>query len=355
MLTQRFVFWGALGLQVVFPVWGLAETRTSSVFESDPVLSWSTLAVTAVIGLLGLVWASQNLFWGRRPVFPSGRNRTPRFKRRLPGGPGPRNERLSALGRLVIGVSHKLSTPLGNLLTVTTLMEDRLDELDRLSVGCDGPQVLEFLHRNLELLKKGIGYQKSTVLQTIELINRFKQIDVFRHQYTLHPFPLELLFHDLRVYTLDRLKGLSLSLRFHGGEGVCLTSSEEALLQVIYALVENCAMHAYPDISGGIVDLRVQVCKREVLFWVEDFGQGIAEPTRETIFDPFYTTALNKGSGGLGLTICKSLVREVLGGDLTLVDKEGPGCLFLVRMERIEGEPKKTTPGKAPKKSSPLE
>jgi signal transduction histidine kinase len=97
------------------------------------------------------------------------------------------------------------------------------------------------------------------------------------------------------------------------------------LRQVFANLLANAAQ-ARPE---GEVEMRAFSEGPFVLAQVRDRGPGIAPEARAKLFDPFFTTKA-QGSG-LGLFISRRLV-ERHGGTLRLLDGEGPGACFEVRL-----------------------
>ncbi|MEE8312706.1 MAG: ATP-binding protein [Myxococcota bacterium] len=71
-------------------------------------------------------------------------------------------------------------------------------------------------------------------------------------------------------------------------------------------------------------------------FTVEDTGIGIDPADRERLFKPFsqadMSTTRRFGGTGLGLSISRSLAR-LLGGDVTIEDKDGPGTRFVATIQ----------------------
>src|SRR5205823_30886 len=59
-------------------------------------------------------------------------------------------------------------------------------------------------------------------------------------------------------------------------------------------------------------------------------GHGIPDAIRMCIFDPFFTTKAAP-AGGLGLSICSSIVSD-LGGSLEVDSAPGQGSTFVVRL-----------------------
>jgi two-component system sensor histidine kinase HydH len=107
--------------------------------------------------------------------------------------------------------------------------------------------------------------------------------------------------------------------------------------QVLINLVQN-ALDA--SLAGSTVEL-VLLGGREARVEVRDRGTGLSESVRARLFEPGVTTKA-RGSG-LGLALARGLVRQH-GGELTLMDREGGGCVAALTLptrrpaSTVEGE-----------------
>jgi PAS domain S-box-containing protein len=98
--------------------------------------------------------------------------------------------------------------------------------------------------------------------------------------------------------------------------------------QVLANLIENAAKYS-PD--GGLVEVRPERHGNAVRFSVRDEGLGIPVAEQRRIFEKFYRVDpnLSRGIGGtgLGLYICKELVRR-MNGHIWVESREGEGSTF---------------------------
>jgi signal transduction histidine kinase len=91
----------------------------------------------------------------------------------------------------------------------------------------------------------------------------------------------------------------------------------------------------YSKVEDGPVKLGYSQSSDELVFRVSDRGPGISQDQASRIGEPFYrgdpSRARSSGGTGLGLYLAY-LVARAHGGKLTLLDTNGPGADFEVRM-----------------------
>jgi two-component system, OmpR family, phosphate regulon sensor histidine kinase PhoR len=138
--------------------------------------------------------------------------------------------------------------------------------------------------------------------------------------------------------------------RAHLPEGIELTLSFEPELpqvagdpdkvrQVLANLVDNAIKYS-PD--GGPVEVAVSRRDHAVRFSVRDLGLGVPASDQRRIFDKFYRLDpnLTRGVGGtgLGLYICRELVRR-MDGTIWVDSREGAGSRFTFELPAAERQP----------------
>jgi signal transduction histidine kinase len=144
--------------------------------------------------------------------------------------------------------------------------------------------------------------------------------------------------------------------RTHLPQGIDLTLSFDPSLppavgdpdkvrQVLANLVDNAIKYS-PD--GGPVEVALSGRDHAVRFTVRDLGLGIPTADHGRIFDKFYRLDpnLTRGVGGtgLGLYICRELVRR-MEGEIWVESREGEGSRFTFELPAAGPRPR--TPGAA--------
>ncbi|MDQ4019285.1 MAG: cell wall metabolism sensor histidine kinase WalK, partial [Actinomycetota bacterium] len=115
-----------------------------------------------------------------------------------------------------------------------------------------------------------------------------------------------------------------------------VAGDRDKIRQVLVNLIENAVKYS-PE--GGTVEVHVEPLERRLRVSVRDEGLGIPLTEQQRIFEKFYRLDpnLTRGVGGtgLGLYICRELVRR-MNGRLWVASKEGQGSTFFVELPLAE-------------------
>jgi heavy metal sensor kinase len=114
-----------------------------------------------------------------------------------------------------------------------------------------------------------------------------------------------------------------------------LAADPHLLRRVLDNLLDNALRHSPP---GGAIDLRACRHEQSWLFDVADEGPGVPAAQRDRIFERFtrLDPARSRRSGGAGLGLALSAaVARAHGGALELVDADGPGACFRLRLPGV--------------------
>ena len=211
-----------------------------------------------------------------------------------------RNERLSALGRMVASLAHQIRTPLSTAL----LYASHLNQPE-LSTG----------HR------QRFSQRLRDRLQTIE--QQVRDMLIFaRGDLPLHDrVTANSLFAGLQqqAETLVDEAGADCRWVDRAPEGVRLLCNQETLIGALLNLIENA-------IQAGTPAARIKVIQRlqegRLSVSVVDGGRGMTRAELAKIGEPFYTTR-SQGTG-LGVSVVKS-VAQAHGGAFLLRSRAGRG------------------------------
>jgi two-component system NtrC family sensor kinase len=242
------------------------------------------------------------------------------------------NERHVALGRMMAGFTHELNTPVSIARSALTLLNDRVSRLcvlfaqDEVTAEELDPLVTE--------LRKAAEVSLANIARLEGLVASMKRVSTGAAAPADEPFRMADMLRDLEVSLEPLMKQSSTRLEVHAGDDLQMAGVRAGLLQVLTNLVVNAVNHAYPP--GRAFDAKriVVRARREgddCVLEVQDFGAGIDAAFLPRIYQPFETTARERGGTGLGLAICKEIATEMLHGSISCESTPGQGTLFSVR------------------------
>ena len=214
-------------------------------------------------------------------------------------------ERLAQLGEAVAKISHDLR----NMLSVATLVADRLEASNDPTVQRIAPRLVNSLNRAINLTEATLAF------------GRAEEPPPKLDRVALRP-----LVED--VIENDRLSADSSAISYvcEVSTGVTVRADPEQLHRVLSNLVRN-ARQAI-SATGGAGEIRIAGCETADGWKISvcDTGPGLPQKARDHLFKPFHGAA-RKGGSGLGLAICAELVRGH-GGRLDLAESTGQGTRF---------------------------
>jgi signal transduction histidine kinase len=223
------------------------------------------------------------------------------------------SERLATVGRVVAGIAHEINNPLEGMFNYLALAEDDIESADTASAK-----------RRLGGVREGMERVAGIVQQVL--------VHADPATAPIGPVDLAALVPQTIAFVEARraFKGIHFTTELEAGP--LLASGRSVMLgQVLLNLVLN-ACEAQP--KGGEVTLRAGRDGQRLRVEVADRGPGIAASDLTKIFEPFFST---KGSSGLGLSVCHTIVTQH-GGELKADNREGGGALFRMTLpEWTEG------------------
>jgi PAS domain S-box-containing protein len=226
-------------------------------------------------------------------------------------------DRLAALGVLSAGIAHEINNPLAYLLLNLEYLSRELpslpqdtSKLDALMVrvrdACHGAERVASIVRDLRTFARadegGRGpVDVRTALESALNIagNEIKQKATLLRDYEPVP-PVDA--NPNRI--------------------------EQVLLNLLLNAVQSLPA---PETPGQEIRARLRSHDGQVAIIIEDTGMGISDELLGKIFDPFFTTKPVGVGTGLGLPICRSIVRG-LGGEITVRSTPGLGSQVTVTL-----------------------
>ncbi len=221
--------------------------------------------------------------------------------------------RVGSMGEMASGLAHELNQPLTAIASYARASKRMLEQPG--ATPAQYAQTLEKIadqaERAGEIIRRLRGFLRRSggprEAQDCNAIIR-ELLTLLEIDFREHPFRLRLeLGKLLPMVAADRIQ----------------------LQQVLLNLVRN-AIDAMSEFSSGNeIVISSSADEDNIMISISDCGPGISEDKADLIFEPFFTTKCN--GMGIGLALCKTIMRAH-GGDLTATNNPEGGACFMLRL-----------------------
>lgn len=220
-------------------------------------------------------------------------------------------DKLRSVGELAAGVAH-------NLNNVLTVIQSRAQLLLRKTEGD------EAMTGSLEAITRAVSDGSQTLRRIMNFARR-DQTDEFR-KVNLQDV-LSTSVEIARPKWQKSAAGAGVTVNIENNGPVYALGDPAELSEVLINFIFN-AVDALPD--GGTIELGAVSEFDAACFWVVDSGVGMPPEIVKRIFEPFYTTKGEQGTG-LGLSASQGIIARH-GGRCTVLSAPGDGTRIEVRL-----------------------
>lgn len=233
-------------------------------------------------------------------------------------------EKMASLGVLVAGIAHEINTPIGVSLTAFSYFLDESERIQKAAVSAS--QTRDDLY---ELIDSTSGIVLDNLNRAAQMVTNFRKVAADQTEDTERAISIVEYLDEISTGLLHLLRKGDHSFKVHCPDDIRIKTYPGILFQVITNFVHNSVEHGFEHQSQGVIELSVEHDVDEIVFYYSDNGRGIEPELCDRIFDPFVTSARNKGKAGLGLHIVYNLVSQKLKGSIKVVDSTA-GAKFKV-------------------------
>jgi PAS domain S-box-containing protein len=234
------------------------------------------------------------------------------------------NERLASTGTLAAGIAHQINNPVGAILASAQYALMCAEDGDDSQLESALQENVDHARRCGEIVRGLLQFAsgQSTLRRTedlLEILGRAREL--------------------IRVHARER--GVSIEL-VGPADPIEVEVNAIEIEQVVVNLVQN-AVEAEP--RSGRVHIQLARAGGVARLEVSDDGRGIGEADRAHVFDPFFTTRIQEGASGLGLSVAHGIVQEH-GGRIELHSEPGTGTRVRVELPLRDGGTRRASASK---------
>ncbi|WP_076010861.1 sensor histidine kinase [Alteromonas abrolhosensis] len=241
------------------------------------------------------------------------------------------SEKMAALGNLVAGIAHEVNTPLGIALTSVSNCKEELSNIYR---DFENEELTEQGFKDFEAIcSEGLNLAETSLMRAANLVQDFKRTSADQTSLEIEEIALDEYIPRVCNPLKPMLRKEQIELSIDVTPNLVITTCPGIIAQLLTNLISNAQRHAFgPSVNNDVNRVSVSCSRTDkgIVISVQDNGKGIPENLHKKVFEPFYTTARDKGGTGLGLNILYNLVRQKFKGEIGLKSSPGEGTTVTV-------------------------
>lgn len=215
---------------------------------------------------------------------------------------------------LILSLSHDIKTPLSSIELYSKALSENLYETQEKK-----DEALQGIARNVKEIK---GYVNEIVTASRE---DFLNLEVSKGE-----FYLSEVMKPIESYYRDKLSAIHTEFTINDFADCLVIGDKNRMVEVIQNIMENTIKYG-DGMSVHISFSEEEDCK---LVHIANSGCNLKKEELPNIFDSFYrgSNSTNKKGNGLGLYICKTLMRKMEGDIFARIEKESFVVTVVIKM-----------------------
>lgn len=237
-------------------------------------------------------------------------------------------EKMGSLGRITMGLSHQLNTPIGTSISLVSFLQKKqngfLGELQEGSLSKEGLiTYVEEIGEAVDLVEQELNWTKN-------FIDHFKEISSNGYPQDVKEIHMKAYLENVIGIYKNHLESQKVSVVLVCDENLVINTSVVYLNNIFRSLISNSLKHGFIDTECGEIYVSVIFEDSDIIITYKDNGVGIERNIMNSICEPLFTISMGK-SPGMGLSILYNTVVKSLGGTLDLSSEYGMGVNFVIR------------------------
>jgi len=226
--------------------------------------------------------------------------------------------KMATMGEMIGFITHQWKQPLTILSLMINNLQDKLDEDIETKEMLDGAnQQITYLSQTITDFRDFLSPSKEKVL-----------------------FGLQKAMLDIERLVLPKAKGLNVTIKIECEKNILIQGYQNEFKHVVLNIINNAidAIDSYRAESAlkryefeGIIEIKSQTIDDILEIKIADNGGGIPQESLPKIFNSYYTTKGEKGTG-IGLYMAKMIIKEYMNGTLEAYNNESGGATFRITL-----------------------
>jgi signal transduction histidine kinase len=239
-------------------------------------------------------------------------------------------EKMASLGRVIMGVSHQLNTPIGTSISLVSLLKKKQEEVEnRIINGQLSKQ--EFL-TYLETTSEAVNMVEKELFRSKDFIEHFKEMSANTYPQEKKRVHMPTYLYNVLGIFANRLNNKRVEVTIECDDNLEIYTSLVYLNNIFKNLISNSLKHGFRDTKSGNIFISVEKENDHVEIRYKDDGIGIERDILTSVYEPLFTTSMGKYTG-LGLNILYNTVVTSMNGSLDLSSELGLGVNFLIKFK----------------------
>lgn len=228
------------------------------------------------------------------------------------------SERMAAIGKLTASITHEVNNP--NFIVqgyVTRLLDLIADDRNE--------EVMKHLQHHLDVILKN-SKRITSIVDTLKLMAREPSQD----DYTI--FNITETVNNIYDVSKDRFQLAHINLNLKLEDDLMAKGCPTQFMQVVSNLLNNSYDSLTEKDCEKWINIEASNFQKYIRLTFTDSGPKLDSDIADNIMEPFYTTKAPGKGTGLGLNICRELIKN-FGGSFYL-DMESPNVRFVMLLPK---------------------
>lgn len=245
------------------------------------------------------------------------------------------NRQATAVGKLIISLSHRLNTPLGSALTSADSLRSSLQEMSsRMQMNQLSRSRFETLIENASEMNQIV---LSNMYRLISIMDVLKSASLDLKQLKESEIDIRHLLSEVVEHVRNSMPPGKGTLNLEQSDSRVIRSFRPALKEVFETILKDVLLEDSPESAAMLINISLETPsnRSEILVQIIDNGNHFGEEERTEILSPQSLSEV-KGITREGFRVqlhkANTIIRAVLQGSLEIENREKGGRIFTIHL-----------------------